>query len=66
MGRGNLSLAELQGKRVLLVFSIPTARRAMHSRRDWKKFHCEQSEMAIVMISRGEPKENRAKVKDTA
>src|SRR6266568_423307 len=61
---GELSLEELRGKRVLLVFSDlhcgPCQVLAPHL----GKFHREHADISVVMISRGEPKENRAKVKE--
>ncbi len=59
-----LSLGELRGRRVLLVFSDPHCGPCNALAPQLEKFHREQSEVAVVMISRGEPKENRAKVKE--
>lgn len=84
-GRGELSLSELRGKRVLLVFSSPGCGPCNTLAPELEKFHRQQlatdhaltltlspSEgerevakgVAVVMISRGEPKENQAKVKE--
>ena len=82
---GELSLEELRGKRVLLVFSDPHCGPCNALAPELERFHQEvgrgtpcapQSEdlsgngaqtsacpTVVVMISRGEPKENRAKVK---
>ena len=61
---GELSLGELRGRRVLLIFSDPHCGPCNTLAPQLEKFHREQSEVAVVMISRGEPKENRAKVKE--
>ena len=71
-GRDDLSLSELRGKRVLLVFSSPHCGPCNTLAPELEKFHREQSEreagrvapIAVVMISRGEPKENRTKIKE--
>ncbi len=84
-GRGDLSLEEFRGRRVLLVFSSLHCGPCNTLAPDLEKFHREQggterpltltlspsegargnlSEVAVVMISKGEPKENRAKVKE--
>jgi peroxiredoxin len=95
-GRGELSLDELRGQRVLLVFSSPGCGPCDALAPALEKLHREQmqrevgrvaprapqghgnfqngahggtrptlndSSIAVVMISRGEPKENHAKVK---
>src|SRR5207244_13580468 len=61
---GELSLEELRGKRVLLVFSDPHCGPCNALAPQLEKFHREQAEISVVMISRGEPKENRVKVKE--
>jgi len=63
-GRGELSLSELRGKRVLLVFSSPQCGPCNTLAPELEKFHREHPEMGLVMISKGEAKENRAKVKE--
>jgi len=84
-GRGELSLEEFRGRRVLLVFSSPHCGPCNTLAPALEKFHRKQcgtehpltltlspsvgerksgSEVAVLMISRGEPKENRAKVKE--
>ena len=63
-GRGELSLGELRGRRVLLVFSSPGCGPCNALAPELEKFHREHSEFEVVMISKGEPKENRAKVKE--
>jgi len=80
---GELSLEQLRGRRVLLVFSDPHCGPCNHLAPELEKFHRENSRkqhspsplpsppgegealpIELVMISRGEPKENRAKVKE--
>src|SRR6266487_1129876 len=61
---GELSLAELRGRRVLLVFSDPHCGPCQVLAPQLEKFHREHAEIFVVMISRGEPNENRAKVKE--
>src|SRR5439155_4771119 len=61
---GELSLAELRGQRVLLLFSDPHCGPCNALAPQLEKFHREQAEISVVMISRGEPKENRVKVKE--
>ena len=61
-----MSLEELRGKRVLLVFSDPHCGPCNALAPGLEKFHREHAEISVVMISRGEPKENRAKVKEHA
>ena len=82
-GRGELSLVELRGRRVLLVFSDPHCAPCSVLARELEKFHGENKTKArppsprpsppgegellpveVVLISRGEPRENRAKVKE--
>jgi peroxiredoxin len=63
-GRGDLSLKDLRGRRVLLVFSSPHCGPCSALAPALEKFHRDHAEVEVVMISRGEPKENRAKVKE--
>jgi peroxiredoxin len=63
-GRGELALSELRGRRVLLVFSSPGCGPCNTLSPELEKFHREHAELKVVMISKGEPKENRAKVRD--
>ncbi len=63
-GRGELALADLIGKRVLLVFSSPQCGPCNTLAPELEKFHRQDPELELVMISKGEPKENRAKVKE--
>jgi peroxiredoxin len=55
---------ELQGQRVLLVFSDPHCGPCNYLAPELEKFHRGHADISLVMISRGEPKENRAKVKE--
>ena len=59
-----LSLEELRGKRVLLVFSDPQCGPCSTLAPRLEEFHREHLEISLVMICRGEPNENRAKVKE--
>ena len=52
-----------RGKHVLLVFSSPHCGPCSALAPHLENFHREHADMAVVMISKGEPKENRAKVK---
>ncbi len=61
---GELSLEELRGKRVLLIFCDPQCGPCNALAPQLEKFHRGHPEIALVMISRGESKENRAKVKE--
>ena len=63
-GQGELELADLRGRYVLLVFSDPHCGPCQAVAPGLEAFHRERPEVAVVMISRGEPKENRAKVKE--
>lgn len=62
-GRGELSLAELYGRRVLLVFSSPHCGPCNQLAPKLEEFHREQPELELVMVSKGDPRENRVKVK---
>jgi peroxiredoxin len=59
-----LSLEEFRGRRLLLVFSDPHCGPCNALAPDLQRFHNEHPEIALLMISRGEPKENRGKVKE--
>ncbi len=60
----NLSLEDFRGQRVLLVFSDPHCEPCNALAPELEKFHREDPAIQLVMISRGELKENRAKVKE--
>ena len=57
-------MEELRGKRVLLVFSAPRCGPCQALAPQLEKFQREHADISVVMISRGEPKENRAKVRE--
>ena len=61
---GELSLEDLRGRLVLLVFSDPHCGPCDSLAPQLEKLHRERPELEVVMISRGEPKENRAKVRE--
>jgi peroxiredoxin len=63
-GRGDMSLEELRGRPVLLVFSDPHCGPCQALAPELEKFQRDQSAILIVMISRGDATENRAKVKE--
>jgi peroxiredoxin len=63
-GRGDLALSDLRGKCVLLVFSSPHCGPCIALAPELEKFHRSHPELEVVMISKGDPKENRAKVKE--
>ena len=60
---GELGLEDLRGSRVLLVFSDPHCGPCEAIAPQLEQAHRELPELHIVMISRGEPKDNRAKAK---
>jgi peroxiredoxin len=61
---GDLSLEDLRGRRVFLVFSDPHCGPCNTLAPELEKIHRDDPDLAMVMISRGEPKENRAKVRE--
>lgn len=61
---GELALEELRGRRVLLIFSDPQCGPCSALAPELQEFHVKYPELAMVMISRGEPKDNRAKAKE--
>jgi peroxiredoxin len=56
------SLHDFRGHSVVLVFSDPHCGPCQALAPQLEKFHCEQTNISVVLISRGKPKENRAKV----
>jgi peroxiredoxin len=62
-GQGDFALEDLRGRRVLLVFSSPQCGPCNTLAPELQKFHLDEPEVEVVMISKGEPKENRAKIK---
>src|SRR5262245_25269013 len=61
---GELSLSELRGKLVLLVFSSPHCGPCNILAPKLEKLHRKCPELELVMVSRESPDENRAKVKE--
>jgi peroxiredoxin len=61
---GELCLSELRGQRLVLVFSSPHCGPCNTLAPQLEKFHREHPDLKLVMISKGEPNENRAKVKE--
>ncbi len=61
---GELSLAELRNRPVFLVFSSPHCGPCNTLAPKLEKFHRKHPDLQVVMISRGEPAENREKVKE--
>lgn len=62
-GGGELSLTALRGRRVLVVFSSPHCEPCNELAPRLEKLHRKRPELEVVMISNGEPDENRAKAK---
>ena len=63
-GRGELSLSELRGRCVMLIFSSPHCSPCSALAPELESFCRQHPELEMVMISRGEPRENRVKVKE--
>jgi len=61
---GELSLTELRGRMVLLVFSSPNCGPCNTLAPRLEEFHRQEPDLELVMISRGEPGENHDKVKE--
>jgi peroxiredoxin len=61
---GYLSLEDFRGQRLLLVFSDPHCGPCEALAPQLQKLHRDHPEVAMLIISRGEPKANRAKVKE--
>jgi peroxiredoxin len=62
-GQGALSLADFRSRRVLIVFSSPRCEPCNELAPRLERFHRGRPDVELVMISNGEPDENRAKVK---
>lgn len=58
---GELSLADLRGGRVLLVFSDPHCGPCDDLAPRLQQLHSQRSELQVLVVSRGEVEENRAK-----
>jgi len=63
-GLGDVTLSDLRGRKVLLVFSSPGCGPCNALAPELAKFHRQHPEMELVMVSKGERKENRAKVRE--
>src|SRR5262249_50652860 len=59
---GELSLGDFRGQRVLLVFSDPGCGPCNQLAPWLEQFHRRTADMRVLMISRGDPDANRAKV----
>ena len=57
-------MEEFRGRQLLLIFSDPHCGPCDALAPALQEFHREHPELAMLMISRGEPKENRAKVRE--
>jgi peroxiredoxin len=60
---GELSLSDYRGRKVLLVFSDPHCGPCDALAPDLEKACCQNSEVQVLMVSRGEVAENRKKVR---
>src|SRR5262249_28096335 len=60
----DLALSDMRGRPVLLVFSSPTCGPCITLAPQLEDFHRAHPDLQLVMISKGEPKENRVKVKE--
>jgi peroxiredoxin len=58
---GDLSLADLRGERVLLVFSDPHCGPCEELAPRLEEIHSQRSDLQVLVISRGDIEENRAK-----
>ena len=65
-GGDNLSLEALRGRQVLLVFSSPHCGPCNTLAPQLEKFHQDHPELEVLVISKGEPGENRMKVNEHA
>lgn len=63
-GGGELSLSALRGRRVLIVFSSPRCEPCNQLAPKLETFYRGRTDLQLVMIGKGEPAENRAKVKE--
>jgi len=63
-GKGDFSLAEFRGRRVLLVFSSPHCVPCNTLAPQLETLHRAHPEIEMLMISKDEPRENRVKVKE--
>lgn len=63
-GSGELALSELRGRRVLIAFSSPGCEPCNALVPKLEKFHRKRPDVEMIMISKGDPRENQAKVKE--
>lgn len=64
LGGGTVSLAQYSGRRVTLVFTDPQCGPCLELAPKIEQFHRKNPDFDVLMISRGDPAANRAKVKD--
>lgn len=63
-GRGDIALEDWRGRPILLVFSSPTCGPCLSLAPQLEQFYRNHPKLGVVMISKGDPKANRAKVKE--
>jgi peroxiredoxin len=63
-GRGNLSLPDFRGRRLLIVFSSPRCEPCNKLAPQLETFHRRRPDVGVVLISKGELSENQAKVQE--
>jgi len=63
-GKGELGLEEFRGRYVLLVFSSPICGPCITLAPQIEQFHRSHPEIQVMMVSKGEPSDNRKKVKE--
>jgi peroxiredoxin len=61
---GELSLSDCRGRRVLLVFSDPHCGPCAELAPRLQEIHIERTDLSVLMISRGDPGENRDKASE--
>ena len=60
----SISLSDYRGRKLLLVFSDPDCRPCQEMAPQLEQIHRDSTHLAVVMISRGDPEANRAKVRE--
>ncbi len=63
-GSGELALSELRGRRVLIAFSSPSCGPCNALAPKLEKFHRKRPDVEVIMIGKGDPAENLAKVNE--